>query len=304
MKRKTTKDFIKQAKKIHGSKYDYSLVDYINNYTKIKIICSKHGVFKQRPDKHLLGQKCTLCSNKKQKTTKNFIKQAKKIHKNKYNYSLVEYKNNRTKIKIICPEHGVFEQLPSNHLQKQGCYFCGRINIKIKQRTNLNNFIEKAKKIHKNKYNYSLVEYKNNRTKIKIICPVHGVFEQNPYSHLQGKQCKKCANINRRLKRISEIERDKFNDNQMIPSYNPKACEIFDEISEKNNIHIQHAMNGGEFYIKDLGYWVDGYDKLNNIVYEFDEKYHERKKQKEKDLVREQEIIDLLGCKFIRIKEK
>ena len=71
----------------------------------------------------------------------------------------------------------------------------------------------------------------------------------------------------------------------------------------ENNIYIQHARNGGEYHIKELGYWVDGYDKINNVVYEFDEKYHSSKKQQEKDKTRQQEIEYFLKCKFIRIKE-
>jgi len=106
-----------------------------------------------------------------------------------------------------------------------------------------------------------------------------------------------------RLISIEKMNEKLENNFQIIPNYNPKACEIFDEISEKKNIYIEHAMNGGEYHIKELGYWVDGYDRENNIVYEFDEKYHNNLKQQEKDKTREQEIINLLDCKFIRIKE-
>ena len=63
-------------------------------------------------------------------------------------------------------------------------------------------------------------------------------------------------------------------------------------------------MNGGEFYIKELGYWLDGYDKENNVVYEFDEKYHKNQKQKQKDMLRQQDIINHLKCNFIRIKDE
>ena len=84
-----------------------------------------------------------------------------------------------------------------------------------------------------------------------------------------------------------------------MPNYNKTACRLFDSLSMENNIKIQHAMNGGEIYIKELGYWVDGYDIENNIVYEFDEKHH--KQQKEKDLMRQNEIINFLNCKFVRI---
>lgn len=123
-------------------------------------------------------------------------------------------------------------------------------------------------------------------------------------AHLKGVGCPKCANIQRRLKRIDRISRDKFDGNQVMPSYNEKGCIIFDNISEKNNIHIQHAMNGGEYYIKELGYWLDGYDEINNVAYEFDEKHHFIKgKIREKDINRQEEVEKHLKCKFIRIKD-
>lgn len=89
------------------------------------------------------------------------------------------------------------------------------------------------------------------------------------------------------------------------PSFNRRGCEVFDKIMEEKNIHIQHALNGGEFYIKELGYWVDGYDAENNVVYEYDEKFHYRYGElKEEDVRRQKEIEDLLKCKFIRIKDE
>ena len=89
------------------------------------------------------------------------------------------------------------------------------------------------------------------------------------------------------------------------PPYNIKACEHFNNIMRTDNINIQHALNGGEYHIKELGYWVDGYDKINNTVYEWDEKRHFNKDGtlKTKDILRENEIKKFLNCKFIRIKD-
>ena len=298
-KKSTTTIFIEKANIIHNEKYDYSLVDYINNHTKIKIKCAVHGVFEQTPLSHLRKRGCPKCANNINLTTKEFIEKANSIHNKKYDYSLVEYKNNRLKINIICPKHGMFRQIPSSHLLGNGCPKCANnINLTTKE------FIEKANSIHNKKYDYSLVKYKNSKTKVKIICKEHGGFEQSPNNHISKKYgCPKCANTKKRLRRIKEIERDKFNGNQIVPSYNSKACKLFDKMMKENNIHIQHAMNGGEYYIKELGYWVDGYDKENNIVYEFDEKYHNSEKQKNKDLIRQNEIINYIDCIFIRIKE-
>ena len=117
MKKLTKENFINKAKEVHHNKYDYSLVEYKNSKTKIKIICPKHGIFEQRPGMHLIGQGCPYCSGRI--ISKEFvINKAKEVHHNKYDYSLVEYKNLQTKVKIICPKHGVFEQKPFNHLQK------------------------------------------------------------------------------------------------------------------------------------------------------------------------------------------
>jgi len=126
MKRLTTEQFIEKAKAIHSDKYDYSLVEYKNNRTKVKIICHEHGIFEQRSDSHLRGQGCSKCKGggKKKLTTEEFIKKAKNIHGDKYDYSLVEYKNNKTKVKIICPIHDVFEQRPGSHLKGCDCPKC------------------------------------------------------------------------------------------------------------------------------------------------------------------------------------
>jgi hypothetical protein len=130
----------------------------------------------------------------KKKNTEIFILEAKSVHGDRYDYSLVEYVNNSTKVKIVCPIHGVFEQTPVKHfLQKQGCPKCGQISTHDKQRKTLDDFISEARLVHGDKYDYSLAEYKRNRKNIKIICPIHGVFEQTPSNHLKGKGCKYCG---------------------------------------------------------------------------------------------------------------
>jgi hypothetical protein len=298
-------NFIEKSKITHGNKYDYSLVEYINSKTKVKIICPEHGIFEQRPDNHK-SQGCPKCANiqssiKQRHNKELFITKSRLIHGDKYDYSLVEYINAKTKVKIICSEHGVFEMSPNVHINcKSGCKLC----FNNEQKLSNVDFIEKCRLIHGNKYDYSLVEYINSKTKVKIICPEHGIFEQRPNNHLQGNECPKCQKKELRKRTIKRIEQNKLNGNQLYPNFNIKACDIFNKISEQNDIHIQHAMNGGEFYIKELGYWLDGYDKENNVVYEFDEKYHDNQKQKQKDMLRQQDIINHLKCKFIRIKDE
>ena len=120
-----------------------------------------------------------------------FIKRAKEIHGDKYDYTLVDYKNNKTKVKIICKIHGIFEVRPDNHYHTN-CPKCNN-RKKLKTKWNIENFIEKSKEIHSNKYDYSLVDYKNKNIKVKIICPIHGQFEQAPSAHLSGNGCSLCS---------------------------------------------------------------------------------------------------------------
>lgn len=199
MRRLNKEEFMSRSNKTHNNKYDYSLVEYKNGYTKVEIICHEHGLFQQRPDHHLDGRGCKKCSTKSKKHISNkneysrlFIEKSKKIHNNKYDYSLVEYKNARTKVKIICPEHGIFEQNPDTHLKGHNCLKCS-ITINSDNQTYDNNtFIKKAISIHSNNYDYSKTNYIRSKEKVLIICPEHGYFYQMPYNHLLGKGCKKC----------------------------------------------------------------------------------------------------------------
>jgi hypothetical protein len=108
----------------------------------------------------------------------------------------------------------------------------------------------------------------------------------------------------RKKLRIIFIEKLKSINKKFHPSYNKKGCEYFNKLMEEKGINIQHAENGGELHIKELGYWVDGYDKENNTVYEWDERYHYVKDElKEKDQIRQKAIEKFLNCNFIRIRE-
>jgi len=207
-----TNIFIEKSEKVHGSKYDYSLVDYKNSNTKVKIICPEHGVFYQTPSKHLSGRGCSFCGGSVKKNNNYFINKSKEVHGNKYDYSLIDYKSMKQKVKIICPYHGVFEQKAESHLNGHICRHCYIENKKY----NNDIFIEKSDKVHSSKYDYSLVDYKNSNTKVKIICPEHGIFEQNPSQHLLGQGCKFCADDNKKLtiidfiKKSKEIHGDKY----------------------------------------------------------------------------------------------
>ena len=120
-RRLTTEQFIAKASEIHGDRYDYSQVEYVNAHTKITIDCHIHGRFQQSPTSHLSGSGCPDCgtlatSQAQRKTAEEFIKEAREIHGDRYDYSRVEYVSANTKVTIVCPDHGPFQQVPASHL--------------------------------------------------------------------------------------------------------------------------------------------------------------------------------------------
>lgn len=185
----TTESFVEKARNTHGDRYDYSLVEYVSQNTKVKIVCPEHGPFLQAPGNHInQGSGCADCSGKVQLTTEKFIKRAREIHGERYDYSRVDYRSNKDNVTIVCPEHGPFEQTPTNHYQGKGCPDCGG----SKQHTT-QSFIEAAQAIHGDRYDYSQVEYRNNKEQVKIICRDHGPFSQLAAAHLRGSGCSECA---------------------------------------------------------------------------------------------------------------
>ncbi len=197
-KNKTTEEFIEEAKAVHGDKYDYSKVVYNGNKQKVEIICSIHGSFWQTPTHHLNGTGCPKCIGR-YKTTEEFIEEAKAVHGDKYDYSRVNYVGTKTKVEIICPEHGSFWQTPSDHLNGKGCPSCfGNKKYTTEE------FIEKVKAVHGNKYDYSRVNYVSTKVKVEIICPIHGSFWQTPTNHLKGNGCPKCIGQNKTTEEFIE----------------------------------------------------------------------------------------------------
>jgi len=224
-KKLTAEEFIRKSKKIHKNKYDYRRVVYIDSYTKVIIICPEHGKFLQRPNAHLMGRGCSICSKNKILTTEEFIIRAKKIHNDKYNYNKVNYKNYDTKVIITCPIHGDFLQIPDVHLHKHGCPKCMAVTNSLKQRHTVEQFVEAAKKVHGNKYDYSKVKYINNHTKIIVTCPKHGKFLQLPNNHLKNRGCKNCQKSKGELEVAKTL--DKKNINYTVNLISKVLKEVF-----------------------------------------------------------------------------
>ena len=129
----------------------------------------------------------------KRATKEEFITKANVTHENVYNYSKVNYINNKTKVTITCPIHGDWTQRPAEHVKGKGCPKCGVIKRVDKRRNSSESFIERAKEVHANRYDYNKVVYIKAHSKVIITCTIHGDFEQAPNKHLQKKGCPSCA---------------------------------------------------------------------------------------------------------------
>lgn len=204
-------EFIQNAKEIHGDKYDYSKVEYINMSTPVVIICPKHGEFKQTPRHHVInGSGCAKCyhesrtnNSKKQTISKEekaiirrntWINECSKIHNNKYDYSKVPNLDSlNTKVPIICPIHGEFTQLAQTH-KKCGCPKCAVEYRASQNMLSFEEFVNRANEIHHGIYTYE--EYKGMFEKIKIKCSKHGYFEMTAHNHLKGNGCPICNSSN------------------------------------------------------------------------------------------------------------
>lgn len=254
----SNEEIIEKFKKVHGEKYDYSKVIYVNIDTKVTIICKTHQKeFEQFPLDHLNGKGCRKCgsenmSKKQTYTCEEFIEKANIKHNNKYDYSKIKnvYEKTTTKIPIICPIHREFLQTGMSHLGGNGCPKCGIDTTSEKRRKTIAQFIEEATKIYGNKYDYSETIYQNCRERVKVFCNIHKeYFTVKPKEHLyMGFACPKCK----------------------PHGYSKKAINWLNGIMEKNHIHIQHAENGGEYKIPKTKYLADGYYQSTNTIYEFD----------------------------------
>ena len=183
--------FVARARLVHGEKYDYDKTVYVTGKEKVIITCKKHGDFEQDPHKHLhQGQGCPRCGGNIKSNTEEFVTKARLVHGDRYDYSKTVYANNRKKVTITCPTHGDFEQNPSSHIKGYGCTRCSGGGS---AKSNTEEFIEKAKLKHGDRYSYEKTDYIVTRKKVVITCRVHGDFEQLPDLHLFGKGCPRCG---------------------------------------------------------------------------------------------------------------
>lgn len=227
-----TEVFAYKASEIHCGKYDYSLTEFVHSQKPLLISCPIHGSFMQKPSNHLLGSGCSKCSGSYTVNKNTFVESVEELicskhgsysagsgcdgcykeasdikiksyidavsvlHDNKYDYSLVSFTVKRDKVSIICPLHGEFQLIASDHLSGRGCPTCGKLSTFL----STEEFIERSVAVHGDRFDYSLVDYKHSTYLVDIICKVHGLFSQKANTHLNGHKCPKCSGEDRALK--------------------------------------------------------------------------------------------------------
>lgn len=253
-KRFTKEDFIKKCRSIYGKRYGYDKVEYKNSTTKVCITCFEHGDFYIRPSDFLSGHKCPECAGVKKMTKETFIEKAKNLYGDKYDYSKVEYVNNKTKVCIICHEkdrynveHGEFWQRPNDHLSGYECPKCKNEYVPTTEE-----WVERAKEIHGDKYDYSKVRYINAFTKVCIICPEHGEFWQTPCNHIENNaNCPICnsnkkSNMEEHIAELLEKNGIEFERQKTFDWLKYKRHLYLDYYLPKHNIVIE--VNGEQHY--------------------------------------------------------
>lgn len=248
----TQKEFIEKARSIHGDKFDYSKTVYKNSKTKFTVICKEHGEFQTSLRDHLMYGACPICKRDERVRRickKEFIDKASTIHGNKYDYSnipeIMEYYNER--VTLTCPVHGDFTITPYLHLEKKrGCAKCNFRGLSTEE------WVERFKGVHGDRYDYSKFQYKGNDVKSTIICKKHGEFQQAPKQHLNGRGCPKCKldklhDLNCKtteqfIEEAHAIHGDKYDYSKVeyINNYTPVCiiCPIHGEFWQQPSTHL------------------------------------------------------------------
>ena len=222
MKRFTISEILIAFKLAHGDLYNYSLfVKYNGHRDIIGIICKDHGKFNQQIYNHMSGRGCLKCGKSQRFTKTYYINKANIFHNYKYNYCLMgEYKNIKSKIKIICPNHGLFFQTAESHLLR-GCSKCRKRKIntcKPRPIFSMQSIIDKFIAVHGNIYDYNLSVAKCMKDKIIIICKDHGQFVQRITKHLCGQGCMKCG-LKKRSKSRAYTKEEYFRKSNIFHNY-------------------------------------------------------------------------------------
>ena len=266
MATKQNKEFyLKKYKKKFGEKFDYSKFEYVNANTQTLVKCPTHGWFYITPYKHSISKcGCRKCSaeirwERDGVSVEQFIKRAKIVHGDTYDYSSVKLTMGMEgKINIICKRHGKFSQRASNHLNGDGCPKCR--NLKTTEQ-----FIQCCKKIHGDAYDYSNVIYIHSRKPVKIVCKKHGEFYQKAGVHLQGRGCPLCRNSRGEAKIrnvLIDFHQEFVQNKEFDDCINPDTNRHlrYDFFLPKKNILIEFDGKQHHEYIKN---WIQSKEKFD-----------------------------------------
>ena len=195
--------FFKNCARVHENKYDYSNAEYQNYQSILNIKCPDHGYFESKAANHIRGSGCGKCASIKRSVSRvkkgyQWIEDFKKVHGDFYIYDKSVFKNSDTPIEIICPLHRAFWLSPVSHMKGFGCLLC------LGRRVSLKDYIDRARKVHGLKYDYSETEIKKIDSHISIICRVHGKIKIHANSHLNGHGCKACS-IEKKRKSLEKL---------------------------------------------------------------------------------------------------
>lgn len=198
---KSYNSFYEKIMSKHKDTYDYSESIFTHGTHKMKFICREHGEFYQTPEQHLRAKTpCIQCARAKVANDKVipfhiFVEKANIKHSGKYVYVEDTYISMSTPMEIICPEHGSFLKKPTDHVSSKRGNNCPSCFVHPGQ-SNTEEFIEKAKIIHGEAFDYSKAVYEKAREKVQIKCNTCGhTFFQKPNNHLVGKGCRICADL-------------------------------------------------------------------------------------------------------------
>lgn len=255
-------DFITKATKKHGGKYDYSKVEYINSHELVKIICPIHGEFEQTPCNHIRAYGCINCYNESLKYDENtFINNCRIIYWDKYNYSKINFINNKTDVEITCVKHNnIFNIKPIEHLDgMKGCSECYdelRVvflkeyeykpnDIEFDYGDSTLNYIAKCQKKHGNKYDYSKTKYIGTHEKVYIICSIHGGFWQLATNHLQGQGCPDCVD---KTKQTTTCNNELFKDKAILKHGNKYDYSNIEYKNARSILEIKCNLHNDIFF--------------------------------------------------------
>ena len=287
------KRFISKSIEKYGDIYDYSKIHYINETTKVEIICKKHNKsFFKTPINHLtLNQGCPYCKKEECRagfrvSFEEFVQEAKKKFGDRFEYSKEHFVNMGTKMTIYCKKHNYyFEQAPRQHLISQcGCPLCskeefGHIPIKMSKEM----FIERSKEIFgDDTFDYSRLEYINIETPVELYCNIHKVwFKVIPEKHLCRHQgCPECNNaescLEKEVRLLLERNDIKFEKEKKFKWLKYKSNMRLDFYLPELNIAIE--CHGPQHFIQAKNIWSDTPEKLK-ITQERDQLKNEQCKE-------------------------